>query len=76
MPCSCCCVRRYVAKLFRDFVFHSCDEDGAPVLDWGAVAEALNKADAGVPEKVGASRWIGAACPALYALVGSGVLGV
>ena len=32
------------------------DEEGAPLLDWGLAAEALNKADAGVPEKVGAPR--------------------
>ena len=44
--------RRYLLKLFRDFVFHQCDEGGAPLLDWGVVAEALNKLDAGVPEKV------------------------
>ncbi|GAB4817655.1 hypothetical protein N2152v2_004701 [Parachlorella kessleri] len=42
---------RYIAKLFRDFVFHQVDEEGAPLLDYGLVAEALNKADAGVPEK-------------------------
>lgn len=38
-------------KLFRDFVFHQVGEDGAPILDWGHVAEALSKLDAGVPEK-------------------------
>ena len=43
---------RYLLKLFRDFVFHQCTEEGAPVLDWGHVVEALNKLDAGVPEKV------------------------
>ena len=42
-----------MAKLFRDFVFHQVDEEGGPVLDYGMVAEALNKADVGVPEKVG-----------------------
>lgn len=44
--------RRYLLKLFRDFVFHQVDEEGAPLLDWGLAAEALNKVDAGVPEKV------------------------
>ena len=29
------------------------DEEGAPLLDWGLAVEALNKVDAGVPEKVG-----------------------
>ncbi len=32
-------------------MFHQVDEEGAPLLDWGLIAEALNKADAGVPEK-------------------------
>ena len=32
------------------------DEEGAPMLDWGLAAEALNKVDAGVPEKVGSGR--------------------
>ena len=39
-------------KLFRDFVFHQPAPDGGPLLDWGHVAECLNKLDAGVPEKV------------------------
>ena len=43
---------RYLLKLFRDFLFHQVDEEGAPLADWGLVAEALNKVDAGVPEKV------------------------
>lgn len=34
---------RYLLKLFRDFVFHQADADGAPRLDWGHVVEALNK---------------------------------
>ena len=40
---------RYLLKLFRDFVFHQVSEDGAPLLDWGLVAEALTKLDAGPP---------------------------
>lgn len=43
---------RYLLKLFRDFLFHGVDEEGAPLLDWGLAAEALNKVDAGVLEKV------------------------
>ncbi|PRW58104.1 PAB-dependent poly(A)-specific ribonuclease subunit 3 [Chlorella sorokiniana] len=43
---------RYLLKLFRDFLFHQVDEEGAPMLDWGLAVEALNKVDAGVPEKV------------------------
>jgi PAB-dependent poly(A)-specific ribonuclease subunit 3 len=34
---------RYLLKLFRDFVFHQTDADGAPRLDWGHVVESLNK---------------------------------
>lgn len=33
----------YLLKLFRDFVFHQCNEDGAPVIDWGHIVECLNK---------------------------------
>lgn len=43
---------RYLLKLFRDFVFHQVDERGKPVMEWGAVIEALNKMDAGVGEKI------------------------
>ena len=46
---------RYLLKLFRDFVFHQVTEEGAPLLDWGLVAEALTKLDAGLarnPPKV------------------------
>lgn len=43
---------RYLLKLFRDFAFHQVDESGAPVIDWGPTIEALNKADAGVAEKI------------------------
>lgn len=43
---------RYLLKLFRDFVFHQCTEEGAPILEWGHVVECLNKLDAGVPEKI------------------------
>ena len=43
---------RYIIKLFRDFVFHQHNNDGAPVLDWGHVFECLNKLEVGVAEKV------------------------
>lgn len=43
---------RYLLKLFRDFVFHQTSEDGTAITDWGHVIEALNKLDAGVPEKI------------------------
>lgn len=47
-----CPACRYLLKLFRDLLFHQVDEEGAPLLDWGLAVEALNKVDAGVPEKV------------------------
>ena len=43
---------RYVLKLFRDFVFHQCLADGAPVLDAGHVVSALNKLDQGDQEQM------------------------
>ena len=43
---------RYLLALFRDFVFHQVTETGAPAMDWGPVVEALNKADAGIDEKI------------------------
>lgn len=43
---------RYLLKLFRDFVFHRVDENGTPRVDWGGIIEALNKADAGVEERI------------------------
>ena len=43
---------RYLLKLFYSFLLHQTDERGSPVLDWGVLAEALNKFDAGVPEQV------------------------
>lgn len=43
---------RYLLKLFRDWVFHRHTDTGAPSVDWGFVVEALNKLDAGVPEKI------------------------
>ena len=43
---------RYVLKLFRDFVFHQCDENGNPMMDLGHVVSALNKLDTGDSEKI------------------------
>jgi len=43
---------RYMLKLFRDYVFHSVDKDGNPVLDMGHMLRALNKLDAGTDELV------------------------
>jgi PAB-dependent poly(A)-specific ribonuclease subunit 3 len=43
---------RYYIKLFRDYVFHSVDENGAPVVDVAHVLTCLNKLDAGVDEKI------------------------
>ena len=38
---------RYILKLFRDFVFHQHNDEGAPVMDWGHVFESLNKLSGG-----------------------------
>ncbi|KAI5783600.1 zinc finger CCCH type domain-containing protein [Geopyxis carbonaria] len=43
---------RYYLKLFRDYVFHSVDENNQPVVDIAHVLTCLNKLDAGVDEKV------------------------
>ena len=43
---------RYLLKLFRDYVFHQVDEDGAPVLDFSHVIESMNKLDIGAEEKI------------------------
>jgi PAB-dependent poly(A)-specific ribonuclease subunit 3 len=43
---------RYLLKLFRDYVFHSVDEHGAPAVDMAHVLACMNKLDAGSDEKV------------------------
>jgi PAB-dependent poly(A)-specific ribonuclease subunit 3 len=43
---------RYVLKLFRDYVFHQTQGEGVPSVDAGHVLTALNKLDAGDPEKI------------------------
>jgi len=43
---------RYVLKLFRDYVFHQTQGEGAPAVDAGHIMTALNKLDAGDPEKI------------------------
>ena len=43
---------RFPVKLFRDYVFHQVDAQGAPVLDLGHVLACLNKLDAGSEEKM------------------------
>lgn len=42
----------YILKLFRDYVFHQCDENGNPVMDVGHVIASLNKLDAADEEKI------------------------
>ncbi|KAJ9114415.1 hypothetical protein QFC20_001558 [Naganishia adeliensis] len=42
----------YVLKLFRDYVFHSVDEVGNPVIDLTHVLAHLNKTDASLDEKI------------------------
>lgn len=43
---------RYYLKLFRDYVFHSVDENNNPVVDLAHVLTCLNKLDAGIDEKI------------------------
>ncbi|KAI9709058.1 MAG: PAB-dependent poly(A)-specific ribonuclease subunit 3 [Bogoriella megaspora] len=43
---------RYILKLFRDYVFHHVDANGAPVLDLAHALGALNRLDAGTEDKV------------------------
>ncbi|KAI0012041.1 hypothetical protein F4779DRAFT_614991 [Xylariaceae sp. FL0662B] len=43
---------RYTLKLFRDYVFHSVDAQGNPVVDLGHIISCLNKLDAGTEEKI------------------------
>ena len=39
-------------KLFRDYVFHQVDHNGAPHLDLAHIVNALNKVEAGSSEHV------------------------
>ena len=34
---------RYMIKLFRDYVFHQVDENGAPWIDMSHIIQCLNK---------------------------------
>jgi len=43
---------RYIIKLFRDYVFHSVDESGNPVVNLSHVLTNLNKLDAGTDERI------------------------
>jgi len=43
---------RYMLKLFRDYLFHQVDENGAPWIDMAHVVQTLNKLDAGIPDKI------------------------
>ncbi|KAI9814241.1 MAG: PAB-dependent poly(A)-specific ribonuclease subunit 3 [Pycnora praestabilis] len=43
---------RYFLKLFRDFVFHQVDAQGAPVVDLAHVLTCLAKLDAGIEERL------------------------
>ena len=40
---------RYPLKLFRDYLFHQVDAEGAPVLDVGHVVSTLNRLDVADP---------------------------
>lgn len=45
-------LRRYMLKLFRDYVFHQVTEEGQPWIDMAHIVQCLNKLDVGVPEKI------------------------
>lgn len=39
---------RYLLKLFRDYVFHQVDENGAPLIEMSHVIQCLNKVIHGI----------------------------
>jgi PAB-dependent poly(A)-specific ribonuclease subunit 3 len=41
-----------VVKLFRDFLFHSVNEQGRPLVDLSHILVNLNKLDAGSEERI------------------------
>lgn len=43
---------RYLLKLYRDYVFHQCEDDDTPVVDFGAIVQSLNKLDVGTSERI------------------------
>lgn len=43
---------RYLARLFRDYVFHQVDANNNPGLNLGHILGCLNKLDAGTDEKI------------------------
>ena len=43
---------RYMLKLFRDYVFHQVDSNGAPMLDMAHMLRCLNRLDAGTDERI------------------------
>jgi hypothetical protein len=44
--------RRYLLKLFRDYVFHQTDAGGSPIVDYMHISETLTKLDLGHPERI------------------------
>lgn len=53
---------RYILVLFRDFVFQSQDEAGAPVISYFHVIDVLNKLDAASKETIMLMSRDGAQC--------------
>ena len=43
---------RYMLKLFRNYLFHQCGQEGEPVVDVGHMVHSLNKLDAGSEEQM------------------------
>ncbi|RKP03814.1 hypothetical protein CXG81DRAFT_29151 [Caulochytrium protostelioides] len=53
---------RYILKLFRDYVFHQCDDQGRPLLNFAHVLTCMNKLDAGIDEKIMLTSRDGQSC--------------
>ena len=43
---------RYILKLFRDYLFHQVDENGAPWLDMAHIVQSLNKVRSYIRERL------------------------
>lgn len=43
---------RYLLKLFRDYLFHPCTDDGRPWVDLAHIVSCLNRLDTASQDKV------------------------
>lgn len=44
--------KRYLLKLFRDYLFHEMDKDGNAIIDYGFIIDVLYKVDNECNEKI------------------------